>query len=315
VGGPGTNELPQAAETARADPETQVVRPAGWRTTERSAVVAAAGGTARALLIFDPSQVASGMLLATGTYTIGRGPRCEICLHDAEASRRHCQLRVDAASVWLHDLDSTNGTFVNGARIESRELARGDVIGIGVSTLRLVDCASTEWRAHRSLAEQACSDDLSGLLNRRGFRQRVDAALSGSRAHGPLALLMLDADQFRTINERHGHGGGDRVIRHIGRCITAALPPGGFAGRVGGEEFAVVLPPDAAAGARDWAETLRETIARDAARETAIASAVTVSIGVAVGRFPFELRTLFASADRALFRAKSEGRNRVCGPD
>jgi diguanylate cyclase (GGDEF)-like protein len=284
--------------------------PPEWIATDRSqpvAVPSRAIAAQPALLVFDSSQVAAGRVLSPGQVTLGRGTRCDICLQDAAVSRRHCQLRIEPAAIWLKDLDSTNGSYVNGRRIEHRQLSYGDIIGVGGSTLRLVRDDSPEWRTQRSLADLASTDELTGLLNRRAFRLRIDAV----PAQVPHALLMIDADHFKQINDRHGHAAGDRVIRQIGNSIRVLLPRDAFAGRVGGEEFAVVLSDTAQIEAVAWAETLREHIVNVPVALAAGSIGVSVSIGVACGRLPDDVRALFAQADNALYRAKAAGRNRV----
>jgi diguanylate cyclase (GGDEF)-like protein len=168
--------------------------------------------------------------------------------------------------------------------------------------------------AERELAGLASTDGLTGLANRR----RLDQALAqewarGIRSGRPLALLMIDVDHFKAFNDRHGHHGGDVALRSVAQTLAASIRrPGDLAARYGGEEFMVVLPETDKAGACVIAEKLRLAIEAlpPFANDTA---PITVSIGVAT-HLPVthELPgALFQAADRALYRAKRNGRNRV----
>jgi diguanylate cyclase (GGDEF)-like protein len=168
--------------------------------------------------------------------------------------------------------------------------------------------------AERELAGLASTDGLTGLANRR----RLDQALAqewarGIRSGRPLALLMIDVDHFKAFNDRHGHHGGDVALRSVAQTLAASIRrPGDLAARYGGEEFMVVLPETDKAGACVIAEKLRLAIEAlpPFANDTA---PITASIGVAT-HLPLthELPgALFQAADRALYRAKRNGRNRV----
>lgn len=132
----------RAVDSVHAVPE--------WRATEQSPTPCAPlAGSAHGLLVHAADGSVSGLSLAIGLCTIGRSPRCDVQLIDARVSRRHCQLRIDGHSIWLNDLDSTNGTFVNRRRVERCALAPNDSIDVGDSSLRLVLKDSPEWAAHQ----------------------------------------------------------------------------------------------------------------------------------------------------------------------
>lgn len=165
----------------------------------------------------------------------------------------------------------------------------------------------------RRLQHAADHDSLTGTLARAAFMQRGARMLDG-RENGPVAALMIDLDHFKTVNDRYGHAAGDRVLAETAATIAAALRTGDLLGRLGGEEFAVVLQNASEADARAISERIRVAVER-----LAIAAApdqtlhVTASIGLAFGRGSARkcFDTLLASADKALYAAKSAGRNRV----
>jgi diguanylate cyclase (GGDEF)-like protein len=159
----------------------------------------------------------------------------------------------------------------------------------------------------------ALVDSLTGLANRRAFLNDADA-LAERRAKGgePLAVLLADLDRFKTINDRFGHAIGDRVLRVFADTISRTLRAQDVSGRLGGEEFAILLPQTNAADAARVAERIRRSFSEDAKTVGVHAVASTVSIGVATTSASSAIVTdLLAVADRALYRAKAEGRDRV----
>ena len=162
--------------------------------------------------------------------------------------------------------------------------------------------------------EEARRDGLTGLFNRRYFVDRMAQELKRAQRSGnSLTLLMLDIDYFKRINDTHGHLAGDACLRVLAKTLTERVRRAGdFVARYGGEEFAVVLPNTDAAGARELAEDIRRQMAALAdKRQTPYP--VTVSIGVATSSPGGEdsVESLIETADRFLYRAKDEGRNRV----
>ena len=189
------------------------------------------------------------------------------------------------------------------------------LFAVAIGATIMVDRA---WRRQRRIAHlleaQAHTDPLTGLSNRRHFFEVADAELARSRRYGtPLSLLMLDIDRFKEVNDLHGHRAGDRVLQQLARTCLEVLRNVDVAGRVGGEEFAVLLPETELAGAMEVAERLREAVEKSAVdREEGRALRITVSVGVAILEAHSNLDTLLSQADTALYDAKHQGRNRVC---
>jgi diguanylate cyclase (GGDEF)-like protein len=160
-------------------------------------------------------------------------------------------------------------------------------------------------------------DPLTGIFNRRGFMEACEVELARARRHDrPLSLLMLDVDHFKRINDTHGHAGGDMALRHLADTLRAALRVTDIAGRIGGEEFAVLLTETDLAGARQLAQRLRDGIAGAVLEVGAHQIRMTVSIGVAPvrpegGRADGPIARAMSDADAAMYRAKTAGRNRV----
>ena len=190
------------------------------------------------------------------------------------------------------------------------------VLCTGLLWLTLLLCRELRLRHHaeRELAQQAAIDALTGVANRR----TLDAVLSrewsrAQRTGTPLSMLMIDADHFKAFNDRHGHQGGDDALRELARVITENIRrPGDLAARYGGEEFAVVLPETDNAGALRIAENIRAAV-EQMPLLAGDQAPMTVSVGLATSSgLPSEsLENLMFRADKALYQAKGEGRNRV----
>ncbi|MEQ9507256.1 MAG: GGDEF domain-containing protein [Hyphomonas sp.] len=162
------------------------------------------------------------------------------------------------------------------------------------------------------IKHEASTDKLSGLLNRRGFESKAAHALARCQSDGlPAAFLIADLDHFKRINDTWGHPVGDSVIRIFGQLTTIVRSPDMVAGRIGGEEFAILLPNADLAAARLFAEALRTGFAAAGADHLPAGIRPTVSIGLCAASPGMELYALMGEADRALYNAKHAGRDRV----
>ncbi|MCK8786353.1 EAL domain-containing protein [Roseomonas sp. NAR14] len=171
--------------------------------------------------------------------------------------------------------------------------------------------------AYAELATLAATDGLTGLANRRQFEAELSREWRRARREGSaIALLLIDVDHFKAVNDRYGHQTGDNCLRAVARWIDASIRrPGDLGARYGGEEFAAILPETDIAGAAATAEAIRARVEADRGREFSSDGPVTVSIGVAVlhpaaAAHDNEM-TLIRLADAALYQAKRNGRNRV----
>jgi len=168
-------------------------------------------------------------------------------------------------------------------------------------------------RARRELGRISQTDQLTGLLNRRGFDAEATAALDTAQADGvSVALLMCDIDHFKSINDRYGHEIGDKVLVEIADVLRQfALRHGALVARYGGEEFAVVLTGQSHDQAALGAEQIRRGCAARTILDGVTQLPVTISIGFTVRASGFDLAELMRTADQALYMAKRHGRDRV----
>jgi diguanylate cyclase (GGDEF)-like protein len=180
----------------------------------------------------------------------------------------------------------------------------------GMSFLAMV---MVKERLELQLRRTTLIDPLTGIANRRAFFDRGGRILSRlSSDRGPAALLMIDLDFFKRINDTYGHDAGDRVLYAFGTCTTALLRPSDLFARTGGEEFACLLPNTNMSDAMEAAERIRRRFASQTEATDLSHNCPTVSVGVATtASSGYRLDTLMAAADRALYAAKANGRNRV----
>jgi diguanylate cyclase (GGDEF)-like protein len=177
-------------------------------------------------------------------------------------------------------------------------------------TLVVWDLAREVQRVNARWRDLSLTDELTGIYNRRYCDRRVREEVARARRHAhPLALLLLDLDRFKTINDRHGHAVGDAVLRRLASVITRNSRAETGICRYGGDEFAIVLPETPRAGALIYAERIRATVEVSVFPKN---EPVTISIGLGV--FPDDAETmedLFKAADTSLYVAKDRGRNQV----
>jgi diguanylate cyclase (GGDEF)-like protein len=219
-----------------------------------------------------------------------------------------------------------------------RERVHNDVVELCVAVLVTLGIAATPLTIvfafpfvtllqrsgrHAQLVNESRIDSKTGLLNAGTWEREAGSEVARAvRTRTPLALVLIDIDHFKLVNDIHGHLAGDKALRAIARTFQIFLRDYDLAGRFGGEEFALLLPQTSAADARQIAERVRIHIADTPIRISddpgAESVQVTVSMGVAALGSTWERTTgsqltdLLAGADRALYRAKNEGRNHVC---
>ena len=270
------------------------------------------------LLVLSGSALGHLHKLAPGEkLVLGRGEGTGLRLDDDGVSRRHCTIEARGTGAVLEDLQSQNGTFVDGVKIDLRTLADGDRIQLGLATtLKFTFAGELEAEVQRKLADAALREPLTGLYNRRHFEERLASEVAAARRHErPISLLIVDIDRFKDVNDLHGHPAGDEVLRTVGRVLREATRKEDILARFGGDEFVMLARENSATGARALAELLRARV--EAARCVWGNSElqVTVSIGVAscAGETARQLseKEMFELADRALYRAKEHGRNCV----
>lgn len=191
-------------------------------------------------------------------------------------------------------------------------LAEGDLRALA-ELARIAVTHAEEAHAAIQLRKTAEYDALTGSLNRRSLDQALAREFKPAAVKAPLSVLFIDIDWFKRINDEYGHACGDHCLRSVAATLRAELRPTDALGRYGGEEFLVLLPGHDAAAARLIAERLRQAMERTAIDWQGVQVMLTISIGMAARReSDSDAAALLERADKALYAAKHEGRNRVC---
>lgn len=254
--------------------------------------------------------------LSTGQHTIGRTPDCDIVIQGRGVSRVHAVVTVKAhGDVVVEDLGSTNGIYLDGERITRGEMESGQTLSFGPEVkLRLELSSGSVQKLLRDMFESATQDALTGLYTRRGFEQRVEVEFAMVRRHGMSSCLaVLDLDHFKEVNDREGHEAGDIVLCELASLLKNNVRLGDLACRWGGEEFTLYIRQTDLAGGVALLERLRQEFSSlRIPLPTGHTTEVTFSAGVVDLREFEDWALAFRKADEALYKAKAEGRNRIC---
>ncbi|MFO0951086.1 MAG: GGDEF domain-containing protein [Isosphaeraceae bacterium] len=257
--------------------------------------------------------------LHPGVTVVGRAGENAVRVPDLSVSRRHAEIEVDRQGMaWLTDLGSTNGTFLNKSRLPPHTptpVEDGDRIQLGSCyVVKFVSLDPCDERFQRELFERSVRDPLTGLYNRAFFLEQLHATAQAGAAKGlGLALLMLDVDHFKRVNDDHGHDVGDAVLREVAQVLRECTRSEDLVARFGGEEFVLALPAAAPDQATERAERIRAEIASREVTAGGRLLQVTASLGLTFA-WPGRARSaddLMRSADLGLYQAKHGGRNRV----
>ena len=259
-------------------------------------------------------QIGRRLDLQRDELVFGRDDDCGVQLDDHTVSRRHAAFRWTGHGYLVADLGSTNGTMVNNAVVRSCELGHGDQIKIGHSIFKFLCASTTEAHYHDVIYRLMTRDGLTEAYNRQAFDQALEReAARAARYTRPLGLVLLDLDRFKAINDQYGHMAGDEVLRQLASLVARNIRQEDVFGRIGGEEFALLVPEGDLVACRDAAERLRQLLEATPFEFEGRLLQVTCSFGVAVLE-PSNDTTgelLRKTADGRLYRAKDAGRNRV----
>jgi diguanylate cyclase (GGDEF)-like protein len=250
------------------------------------------------------------------TITIGRDEKAELRLTDITVSKQHAKIVHDnTGSLILVDLQSTNGTAVNGHAISRTILRPGDHLEIGAVSLR-VDMLSNDELGHLrrvvSRLEAANRDTITGLLTRAFLENELPKlAEKCARADIPISATFVDIDRFKSINDQYGHQAGDEVLCGIARLLMLGVRDNDPAVRYGGDEIVLILPGSPLQRSVEVAERIRRVVAGHDWNRTAPGLRVSCSFGVATRHPEESLSDWMDRADRAAYDSKRAGRNCV----
>lgn len=270
------------------------------------------------LIVVQGVEIGRDYRLRQSKISLGRGVGVDVRLRDDQSSRLHAAIeRVwdndNGAHHVLSDTRSTNGTFVNGRPVTETTLSDGDKIQIGDTVLKFVLLDRIDASFHAEVRDRINYDALTGLLTKESLYIALEDEIGRCREYGhSLAVLMMDLDRFKSVNDSHGHPMGSHMLAEVGKLIRAHIREVDVSGRYGGEEFVAYLAETDLGGAHRAAERVRVAIEAHEFELNGAKSGITISIGIAImPQHGCHLDTLVEVADRALYDAKNAGRNRV----
>jgi diguanylate cyclase (GGDEF)-like protein len=263
-------------------------------------------------VIYGP-ELGKRAALGHGSFEIGRSSKSDLPIDQESISRHHAKIIFDGTNHTIEDLSSTNGTFVNDQKIERATLRDGDQVKLGRSILKYMSGDNIEANYHEEIYRLMTMDALTQTHNRRYFNEALEREFQRSQRYKrALSLLLFDIDYFKQINDTYGHVAGDSVLRQLAFVVKPRLRSQDVFARVGGEEFAVLLPEVDPTGVSVAAEKVRKLVESARFLVDGREFGCTVSIGTA--SFDSGTKTsamLYDGADKKLYEAKRGGRNRV----
>ena len=318
---PTTNGLPMTTNSEAGSGRTEL-------STTQSRQAGSGQPDRRPALVFLRGELlAVPIPLERAEVTLGRALDADVRINDAQASRLHAQVRTERdestgeVRYRLIDLDSTNGTLLNGQPIDEAFLEDGDKFLIGDHLIRFEMLDEIDREFQQQIHRLLVHDELTGLLTSKSFFSELRREAARAEAEDkPFCVLMMDLDHFKDVNDTYGHLVGSATLEEVGAVIKGSLRAGDVGARFGGEEFAAFLLDADYAQGMVAAERVRSAIekhdfpaTRAGSDEEPRTHRMTISVGVA--SFPTDASDpiqLVEKADSALYRAKRSGRNRVC---
>lgn len=271
--------------------------------------------TEPALVLVEGELAGQVFRLRPGRQIIGRRPECDIRVRERAVSGIHAEVIRERECVTINDLASTNGTLVNGVKIRTPVmLAQGNLVALGNCVLRYVD-SLLEVEFTEALHLRGITDQLTGTYNGAYLMARLGFAIDTASPARPVSVIAFDFDDFKQVNDRHGHPAGDQVLKDSVALIAArVLRPEHLFARVGGEEFVIMLPDTQHEAAIRLADEIRAAVEQHSFRWEESEIKLTASFGVSSTVSSSESpQALLARADELLYASKREGRNRVSG--
>ncbi len=288
-----------------------VAAPAGDRKKAEQSIM---------LIVIAGNEVDFGkqFVLENEEISLGREGGNDIVLHDEKISKVHCVISILKSGRGIERIDvrdqgTTNGTCINGEPAIRATLMAGDKIQIGDTVLLLSYNDEIEKEYHAKLFDFAARDALTGLYNKRYVLNELENHCRIARRNVRVfSIIMVDIDDFKQINDRYGHLCGDEYLKQIAGLFRRSLREQDIAGRVGGEEFLIILPETAIEGAFQLAVRIRKNVEAFVMHHRDFTVRTTISAGVCQFENAIhDVQEFLDLADRALYEAKKAEKNKV----
>ncbi|GAA0775625.1 diguanylate cyclase [Roseibium denhamense] len=266
------------------------------------------------IVFIDGLDTGRSFIFTKPQTVIGRSKDSDIKVRERDISRRHVMFDVADDGVQVIDLRSRNGVYVNGIPVERQYLENNDVVQIGSDvSIRFSMLTSAEIEFLKEMYRAAVYDSLTDTYNRRHFQNVLENCYDHRfKKKSRLALLIVDIDHFKRLNDTFGHQIGDRALCHVASLIKDAVRNGDTVCRYGGEEFAVLLMDIDLERAKEIAERIRMAVEENPMVTESFIIPMTVSVGgAAIDEAATDPERLFGLADSRMYGAKQAGRNKV----
>ncbi|QDG51882.1 GGDEF domain-containing protein [Persicimonas caeni] len=268
------------------------------------------------LIVISGPHVGRMYKVDQNNITMGRSPKVDLQLNDVGVSRQHARIVHHGDDVFVEDLQSANGTYINGRRVTSEyQLQDGDKITLGTTTiLKFTYHDKLDEDFQRQMFDAALRDGLTGAYNKKYMMNHLRSELSYALRHGThLSMLMFDVDHFKNTNDTYGHLAGDRILAKLSELAMQSIRNEDTFARYGGEEFAIICRGIAIDQCARLGNRIRKLVEQTDFIYEGQNIPVTISVGVSgvpgvQARAPEDL---IGAADEALYAAKNAGRNRV----
>jgi len=267
------------------------------------------------LIVIYGQDIGRRIRVTTEPLIIGRSPKSDIHVDQESVSREHCRIRFEQGEFLVHDLGSTNGTYVNDDLVQGEgRLRHGDQLKVGRTILKFIVGDDVEVEYHEEIYRLMTTDGLTQLHNKRYFDEMLDREVARAKRYKrAFSLLVFDIDHFKRVNDRFGHLAGDAILRQLGAVLLGRLRVNDVLARIGGEEFALITPEVGLEGAKELAGKINRLIGDTRFEFEGTGVEITVSVGVAEWQTHYDDPSdLLKAADDKMYVAKQSGRNRVC---
>jgi diguanylate cyclase (GGDEF)-like protein len=271
------------------------------------------------LVVMNGPEIGHDFPLRRNEVIIGRGEDADVLIRNREVSRHHAKIEIlrfgDDTLYRLSDLGSTNKVLVNGVQAQTHVLLDGDKIQLGDVVLEFELHDSIDSKIHTEVRNRIRYDDLTGLLTYGSFQTALSWELQRHGSAAGCAVVMMDLDDFKKLNDTYGHLAGSWVLAEVGAILGGNFRHFDVVARYGGEEFISYLPDTELDEALTAVERVRRIVEEHDFDYQGQSIHLTISMGVS--HCPDDggdLGTLVQVADNRLYRAKGEGKNLVIGP-
>ena len=244
---------------------------------------------------------------------IGRSPECSITVNEQSVSRKHASCTTIDGEVSIQDLGSSNGTFVNDNKIDTKTLQDGDILRLGTVLFKYFAQGNVENIFHDKIYRMATIDGGTQTFNKQYLLESLDSEFQFSKTYGrPLSVIYFDLDHFKKVNDTYGHNAGDFILSELSKLVKSIVRKDDIFCRFGGEEFVILLPNTDARTAYDSAERIRKTVEENVFNTEGHSLKQTVSLGVSQLQPSMNTpKDFLEDADKKLYQSKQNGRNQV----